>query len=96
MRTPVALLLYKRPDLTALVFAEIAKAQPPVSLIVSDWPTETVANLSAEELCFPLQHPAFRIWHAVCNRWHMEILSLRDRFNLRQLSRLLVARLQRP
>ena len=38
MTTSVALLVYRRPDLTARVFAEIAAARPPMLLVISDWP----------------------------------------------------------
>lgn len=38
MNTPVAFLIYRRPDLTARVFAEIARARPPVLLVVADGP----------------------------------------------------------
>lgn len=38
MKTAVAFLIYRRPDLTARVFAEIAKARPPRLLVVADGP----------------------------------------------------------
>lgn len=38
MRTPVAFFLFNRPDLTERVFAEIAKARPPVLLLIADGP----------------------------------------------------------
>ncbi|HVG28582.1 MAG TPA: hypothetical protein VM864_02575 [Pyrinomonadaceae bacterium] len=36
MRTPVAFLIFNRPDVTARVFAEIARARPPKLLVVAD------------------------------------------------------------
>lgn len=38
LRTPVAFIIFNRPDTTARVFAEIAKAKPPKLLIVGDGP----------------------------------------------------------
>ena len=38
MRTPVALIIFNRPDLTARVFAEIARARPEKLLIIADGP----------------------------------------------------------
>jgi hypothetical protein len=38
MRTPVVLIIFKRPETTARVFAEIAKARPSKLLIVADGP----------------------------------------------------------
>jgi hypothetical protein len=38
LHTPVALLIFKRPETTAQVFAEIAKAKPPQLLVVADGP----------------------------------------------------------
>ena len=38
MRTPVAFLIFNRPDVTASVFAEIARARPPKLLVVADGP----------------------------------------------------------
>ena len=40
MRTPVAFLIYRRPDLTARVFEAIARAKPPVLLVVADGPKD--------------------------------------------------------
>jgi hypothetical protein len=36
LNTPVALVIFNRPDTTELVFAEIAKAKPPVLLVIGD------------------------------------------------------------
>ena len=36
--TPVAFVIFNRPDTTARVFAEIAKAKPPKLLVVADGP----------------------------------------------------------
>ena len=36
MTTPVVLIIFRRPDSTARVFAEIAKARPPILFVVSD------------------------------------------------------------
>lgn len=38
LRTPVALIIFNRPDTTERVFAEIAKARPPKLLVVADGP----------------------------------------------------------
>lgn len=38
MRTPVILIIFKRPETTAQVFAEIAKARPSTLLVVADGP----------------------------------------------------------
>ncbi len=38
LRTPIVFLIYKRPDTTARVFREIAKAKPPKLLVVADGP----------------------------------------------------------
>lgn len=38
LTTPVAFIIFNRPDTTALVFAEIAKAKPPKLLVVGDGP----------------------------------------------------------
>ena len=40
MKTPVAFLIYNRPDLAERVFAEIRMARPPVMLIVADGPRD--------------------------------------------------------
>jgi len=38
MHSPVAFMIFRRPELTARVFAEIARARPPVLLVVADGP----------------------------------------------------------
>jgi len=38
LNTPVALIIFNRPDTTDRVFAEIAKAKPPILLVVADGP----------------------------------------------------------
>ena len=38
LQTPVALFIFRRPETTAQVFAEIARARPPVLLVVADGP----------------------------------------------------------
>jgi hypothetical protein len=38
LKTPVVLIIYKRPDTTARVLAEIAKAKPPKLLVIADGP----------------------------------------------------------
>jgi hypothetical protein len=38
IRTPVALLVFNRPELTQRVFAEIARARPPILLVIADGP----------------------------------------------------------
>ncbi len=40
IRTPVALIIFNRPDTTERVFAEIAKARPPKLFIIADGPRE--------------------------------------------------------
>jgi hypothetical protein len=40
LTTPVALLIFNRPDTTALVFQAIAKAKPPKLLVVADGPRD--------------------------------------------------------
>lgn len=40
LKTPVAFIIFNRPDATERVFAEIAKAQPPKLLVVADGPRE--------------------------------------------------------
>src|SRR5262245_26909140 len=44
MRTPVAFIVFNRPDLTERVFAEIARARPPKLLVVADGPRPDVAG----------------------------------------------------
>ena len=36
LKTPVAFIIFNRPDTTSRVFAEIAKAKPPKLLVVAD------------------------------------------------------------
>jgi hypothetical protein len=38
MQTPVVFMVFNRPDLTAQVFQEIAKARPPVLFVIADGP----------------------------------------------------------
>ena len=38
MRTPIAFIVFNRPDLTARVFAEIARARPEKLLVIADGP----------------------------------------------------------
>jgi len=40
LTTPVAFIIFNRPDTTERVFAEIAKAKPPKLLVVGDGPVE--------------------------------------------------------
>jgi hypothetical protein len=49
LRTPVALLIFNRPDTTATVFAAIAKARPTTLLVVADGPR--ASRRGEEELC---------------------------------------------
>ncbi len=44
MRTPVTFVIFNRPDLTAKVFAEIARARPPKLLVIADGPRECHAG----------------------------------------------------
>lgn len=67
MRTPVAFIIFNRPDVTARVFAEIARARPPKLLVVADGPR---ADRPGEaELC--------RATRAVVERidWDCEVLT---------------------
>jgi hypothetical protein len=47
LKTPVAFIIFNRPDRTERVFAEIAKARPPKLLVVADGPR----NSSEQESC---------------------------------------------
>jgi hypothetical protein len=49
LQTPVAFIIFNRPDTTARVFAEIAKARPPKLLVVADGPRTHRAGEA--ELC---------------------------------------------
>lgn len=40
MKTPIALILFNRPDTTSRVFEEIRRAKPPLLLVVADGPRE--------------------------------------------------------
>jgi hypothetical protein len=44
LKTPVAFIVFNRPDTTERVFAEIAKARPPKLLVVADGPRENRAG----------------------------------------------------
>lgn len=44
LKTPVVLLVFNRPELTKLVFQEVAKARPPVLLVVCDGPRFDVSG----------------------------------------------------
>jgi hypothetical protein len=44
LRTPVAFIIFNRPEVTQRVFAEIAKAQPPKLLVVGDGPRKARAG----------------------------------------------------
>jgi hypothetical protein len=44
MRTPVALMMFNRPDLTERVFAEIARARPRTLLVIADGPRRDQAG----------------------------------------------------
>lgn len=46
LNTPVAFIIFNRPDTTARVFAEIARARPPKLLVIADGPRD---NRSGEE-----------------------------------------------
>jgi hypothetical protein len=49
LSTPVALIIFNRPDATARVFAEIARARPPKLLVVADGPK--TGNAVQAEMC---------------------------------------------
>lgn len=49
LRTPVAFLIFNRPDTTATVFAAIAKARPATLLVIADGPR--ASRQGEEELC---------------------------------------------
>ncbi|HEX8161041.1 MAG TPA: hypothetical protein VF538_04170 [Pyrinomonadaceae bacterium] len=67
MRTPVAFIIFNRPDVTARVFAEIARARPPKLLVVADGPR-------ADR---PGEREACRAARAVVERvdWDCEVLT---------------------
>jgi hypothetical protein len=44
LKTPVAFLIFNRPETTRRVFAEIARAKPPVLLVVADGPRDGVGG----------------------------------------------------
>lgn len=76
MKTPVAFLIFRRPDLTARVFAAIAAARPPKLLVISDWPTQPddqVKCLEARRLATQVDWPCevrtcFATEHMGCKR----------------------------
>lgn len=67
LNTPVAMLIFNRPDTTEQVFAEIAKAKPPKLLVVADGPRMDRPN--EEKKCTAAR--------AVINRvdWDCEVLT---------------------
>ena len=67
LRTPVAFVIFNRPDLTARVFAEIAKARPEKLLVVADGPRADQAGES--ELCIATRSVLDRI------DWPCEVLT---------------------
>jgi hypothetical protein len=67
LRTPVAFLIFNRPETTARVFAEIARARPPKLLVVADGP----------RAARPAEAEACRATRAVVERvdWDCEVLT---------------------
>jgi hypothetical protein len=51
MQTPVALILYNRPELTARVFAAIRRAQPARLLLIADGPRSMIERPDDSERC---------------------------------------------
>jgi hypothetical protein len=71
LQTPVAFLVFNRPETTARVFAEIARAKPPSLLVVSDgpragWPGES-------EKCAAVRGVVERV------DWDCQVLGIRER-----------------
>lgn len=67
MRTPVAFIIFNRPDTTARVFAEIARARPPKLLVVADGPR--AERPDEAELCRAARSVVARI------DWDCEVLT---------------------
>ncbi|HWW75305.1 MAG TPA: hypothetical protein VNZ44_07915, partial [Pyrinomonadaceae bacterium] len=74
MRTPVALFIFNRPEATARVFAEVARARPPRLLVVADGPREGVAGEA--ERCAAARAAAGRV------EWDCELLTNYSDVNL--------------
>ena len=74
LNTPVAFIIFNRPDTTARVFAEIAKAKPPKLLVVADGPRK--ARIGEAEKCAATR--------AIINQvdWPCEILTNYSEVNL--------------
>jgi hypothetical protein len=74
MHTPVAFLIFNRPDTTSRVFAEIARARPPKLLVIADGPRAEVAGEA--EKC--------RATRAIIERvdWECEVLKNYSDVNL--------------
>lgn len=52
LNIPVAFIIFNRPETTARVFAEIAKAKPAKLLVVADGPRTDKAGLMSSKSCF--------------------------------------------
>jgi len=74
LNTPVAFIIFNRPDTTARVFAEIAKAKPPQLLVVADGPR--LNRQGEEERCASTR--------AIINQvdWPCEVLTNYSSVNL--------------
>lgn len=57
VRTPVAFIIFNRPDLTQRVFAEIAKAQPSELLVIADGPR----NKDERQACDAARHVVSKV-----------------------------------
>ncbi len=70
LNTPVAFFIFNRPDLTALVFAEIARAKPEHLLIVADGPR----SVEEENLCQATRNVVAKIdWECKVKRNYSDV-----------------------
>ena len=81
LSTPVALFIYIRPDTTELVFAEIARAKPPILLVVADGPPTD--NRAAAEKCAATRAIVERVdWPCVVHTNYSDVnLGLKHRIS---------------
>src|SRR6267142_406558 len=74
LKTPITFIIFNRPDTTARVFAEIARAKPPKLLIVADGPR--VDRMGEAERCAQTRAVVERI------DWNCEVLTNYSSVNL--------------
>ena len=74
LKTAVAFIIFNRPDTTELVFREIAKAKPPVLLVVADGPR--LGHQEEPELCAATRAIIGRV------NWDCEVLTNYSDVNL--------------